>query len=471
MIWLILVAGLILRLINLNQSLGLDEAINVIASQNYSFNDLIFEYAKADFHPPGWFIILWIWIKIFGANEIVVRIPSVFFGTLTVGIVYLIGKKLNSAKLGLVAAFLIAINSLHIYYSQEARMYALAAFAVSINILALLKFIKGEKLGYAYFITSSILVLLSDYVAYFIFPAQFIFLLIFKKSFIKKWIPSIIAATLSGIWWLPTFLAQLDVGAVASASLPTWRFVVGGFDFKTIPLTFVKFIIGRISIDNKLIYGSLMLPICSFSLYLIYKGTRISDSISKKLLLSWVVLPILIASIVSIAIPVYSYFRVLYVLPGFIILVSSGILSFKKKLSVLLFTLVILIEITCTLTYLLNPSFHREDWKGVVSFLSNQKSSTILFESSGMLPPFEYYAANRLNAKGALKDFPAKTDKDVEGLDDLLSQVKDVYLIEYLVQISDPNRLVQKKLNELNFMEDKIYNFRGVGLVFHYVKK
>ena len=79
MIWVILLLGLILRTVSLNQSLWLDEAINTLAVRDYSLIDLVAQYAKADFHPPGWFIILWFWTKLFGYSEIAVRIPSIIF--------------------------------------------------------------------------------------------------------------------------------------------------------------------------------------------------------------------------------------------------------------------------------------------------------------------------------------------------------------------------------------------------------
>lgn len=267
MIWLILSLGLVLRVISLNQSLWLDEAINVLATQNFSLLGMITDYAKADFHPPLFFVILWIWSKIFGIGEVAVRIPSVIFGILTVYLIYLIGNKLYSKKLGLFAAFLLAVNPLHIYYSQEARMYALAALAVSINFFLLIKLVEGDKgkrgnMGDMVLYTlSNLLVLASDYVAYFIFPAQLIFLVIQKNwAIVKKWFIALIISILLGIWWLPHFLNQLDVGAVASANLPAWKLIVGGFDLKAIPLTFVKFIIGRISHPDKIIYASILLP-------------------------------------------------------------------------------------------------------------------------------------------------------------------------------------------------------------------
>ncbi len=471
MILSVLIVGLILRLINLNQSLWLDEAINVLATKNYSFLSLITEYSKGDFHPPGWFIILWFWTKLFGYSEIAIRIPSVIFGVISIYVTFLIGKKLISKEVGVIAALLLCLNPLHIYYSQEARMYAMATLAVLVNIFILLKLVKGEKLNLIFLILSNMALLASDYIAYFIFPAELFLLLLKKKEIIKKWAVALIIALVLGIWWLPIFLSQLNVGSVASSNLPTWKFVVGAFDFKTLPLTFVKFIIGRISLADKVVYAAALLPICSLFALLLLRGIKRVNDFSRKLLVGWLVIPLLIATVVSFVVPVYSYFRVLYVIPAFLILISAGILSFEKRFKKTFLTLVFLIELFCSLIYLLNPSYHREDWKGLIDFLKNQdKNSKILFESSGTLPPFDYYAKGSLNANGALKNFPAKTADDVMDLQSISLNSKDVYLIDYLVEISDPLRLIDNKLIRLDYQLVETKNFGGVGFLYHYVR-
>lgn len=467
MIWYILSIGLILRLISLNQSLWLDEAINVVAAKGNSLYGIITQYATADFHPPGWFIILWFWGKLFGYSEIAVRMPSVIFGVLTIWIVYLIGKKLISKELGIMAALLLSINPLHIYYSQEARMYSLATLAVSINIFLLIKVIKKEKLNLFLLVLSNIGVLASDYIVYFIFPAQLVFLLLIRKrELLKKWFIALIAAVLLGIWWIPIFIAQLNVGSVASGNLPTWKFINGAFDFKTLPLTFVKFIIGRISLTDKLLYGTVLLPVCILFVFLLYKGIKSINDNPLKLLIISIFVPLFIATTISFVVPIFSYFRVLYVLPMFLILVSLGILSIKR-LKYIFLSVVIAVELFCALVYLFNPMYQREDWRGLVNNLRN-KSALILFESSGTLFPFDYYAEGKLKAKGALKDFPAKNENDVANL---AESEKDIYLVDYLVDISDPNKFVAKKLSGLGYKQTDIKNFTGVGFVYHYVKQ
>ncbi len=469
MIFLILLLGLTLRLVNLNQSLWLDEAINTLAVKNYTLVDLVTQYIKADFHPPGWFIFLWFWTKFFGYSEISVRIPSVIFGVLTVWIIYLIGKKLISKEIGIIAALLLAVNPLHIYYSQEARMYVMATFAVSINVFLFIKLVKGEKIYLAVLTLCNLFVLISDYIAYFIFPAQFMFLLLYKKKLLKKWLIGLFSALFLGVWWLPTFLSQLKVGAAASGNLPAWKLINGAFDFKTLPLTFVKFIIGRISLTDKLLYTAVLLPVCSLYIFLLWRGIKSINSFLQKLLIILITLPLIIATAVSFVVPVYNYFRVLFVLPFFLILLSFGITS-MKKLRYTFLVLVFSVELFCTLIYLLNPVYHREDWKGLVDFLIN-KPAVVLFESSGVLPPFDYYAKKQLTAQGALKDFPAKDDNSIADLRSLLNNSQEVYLVDYLVEISDPNRLVARRLVKLGYKQSDINNFTGVGFIYHYVKE
>lgn len=470
MIWLILISGFLLRLLSLNQSFWLDEAINVMAVKTFSLSGLLTQYIVADFHPPGWLVILWVWGKLFGFTETAARMPSVIFGTLTIFIVYLIGKNLISKKLGIVAALLLSINPLHIYYSQEARMYALAALAVAVNMLLVIKIIKGEKINLIFLIISNLGILISDYVAYFIFPAQFIFLLFLrKKEIFKKWLIALIGASIFFLIWLPFFLRQLDTGVIASSILPAWKLVVGGFDLKTIPLTFIKFIIGRISLADKTLYALVLMPVVSLFAFLLLKGIKSLDKVQKNLLVSWMITPVIIATIISRFVPVYSYFRVLYIIPGFALLTAVGILSLKEKLSNIFLVTVVLIQIICSFIYLLNPQFQREDWKGLVSYLRSINPPVILLESSGTFPPFDYYDGGRLNVRPALKDFPAKDESEVADLEEITDK-REVYLIDYLVQISDPKRLVAKKLSDLGYREKETLDFHGVGFVYRYVK-
>jgi len=87
--------------------------------------DLILEGAAGDIHPPGYYLLLHYWRGLFGQSEFALRSLSAFCGVLTVAFTYVLGRRLLGTATGLGGAFLAALSPLAVYYSQEARMYAL----------------------------------------------------------------------------------------------------------------------------------------------------------------------------------------------------------------------------------------------------------------------------------------------------------------------------------------------------------
>lgn len=474
MILPVIILATILRLISLNQSFWLDEGITVMVVKTHSFLGIITQYIPNDFHPPLYYLILWIWDKVFGYSEIASRLPSVIFGVLAVWIIYLIGKKIHSKKLGIVAALLLAVNPLHIYYSQEARMYSFACFAVVLSFYFLLKMVMDHKSSIYNMVglfISFLLIFGSDYVAYFVIPAQLVYLLlIHKNGVLKKWFIALVGGILLWSWFIPIVWSQIHLGSNLSHSLPAWSAVVGSFGIKPLALTFVKFIIGRISIFNKLIYALVFLPISAFYLVLIYTALRKDKKEVNSFVFVWLLLPLILGMSTSMFLPIYDYFRVLFLVPVFLLVVSLGLIIFKDKIFYILTGSVVMISLVCALIYLFNPVFQREDWRGVVNFLNNQNhnNSLILFESSGQFSPFTYYADNRLNAVGGLKEFPAKSASDLFDLGKITQGKSNIYLINYLVEITDPSRLINQKLINLGFHQTNTYNFNGVGFIYKY---
>lgn len=471
-ILLIILLTLLIRLIHLNQSLWLDEAIIVEHLSKISFIEAITQYAIADFHPPGYVILLWSWINLFGNSEISVRIPSVAFGTLSVYLVYLIGKKLVSNHLGLIAALLLAVNPLHIYYSQEARMYMFASFAVVLNMYLFIRFIKQEKYSFLALIPSYLLLLSSDYLAIFTLFTQLIFLIYKNKGLLIKWVTTLLLGGLALSWWIPLFINQLQLGLITSEKVPGWKNVVGDFGIKPVILTLVKFIIGRVSFDNDLIYAGVLIPITLVFLYLFVNFLRRKDMTIKMFLLLWLVIPPVLALIISIKIPIFNYFRLLFILPAFLLIVALGIERLKGSSKVIFLSLVVIIELIFSITYLLNPKFQREDWKGLKRYLNNLgEDQIVLLESNTKFSPVNYYMSDSpVIISGALNKFPASNDSDLIDIESLINSYQTVYLLDYLVEIGDPSRLVSKRLESLGFNNTQTINFNGVGFLYEYKK-
>lgn len=460
MIYLILFLALFLRLINLNQSLWFDEAINVVTAGFSDFWYFMTKYSVGDFHPPGWFAILWGWGHIFGFSEISGRMPSVILGVATVGLTFLLGKELFNKKVGLFASLLLAISPLHVYYSQEARMYVLAAFAVTLSCYFLHLLITNKKWAWLGYIVSLVLILYSDYVAYLVIPAQIIYL-IWVRKFNKKALMSYLIAGVAFFPWLRIFPLQLQTGINKSVSLPGWSQIVGGGNIKDLLLIPIKFFFGRVTLLNKY----LNLGISAFvgiimGTIFIYGVKKLNQS--TKLLVCWVFIPVILAFIISFFIPVLSYFRLIYILPAFYLILGKSLENFPKKIAVAGFIFVCVVSITSLAGYYLDSRFQREDWRGAVSFVSQRldQNSVVVFENTEVLAPARYYSTD-------LSKFKPGISADL--VNDLTNKNK-VYLFEYLVDVYDPKRLVEQNLRNLKFNEKETFDFQGVGFIKLYVK-
>ncbi len=80
-----------------------------------------------DIHPPLYYALVSLWTAVLGQGPVAFRLFSVLAGMLAVPVIYAAGRRIFGIRAAYLAAFLLAIHPLHIYYSQEVRMYGLVA--------------------------------------------------------------------------------------------------------------------------------------------------------------------------------------------------------------------------------------------------------------------------------------------------------------------------------------------------------
>jgi len=68
-------------------------------------------------------------------------------------------------------------------------------------------------------------------------------------------------------------------------------------------------------------------------------------------------------------------------------------------------------------------------------------------------------------------NIPVKSEGDLVGLEEKISKYEKIYVFDYLVEITDPKRLLEQKIKSLNLLEVEKYNFSGVGYITGYEKK
>lgn len=446
MIEAILVLALILRLVAINQSLWLDEATQATLSSQPLYL-IVFERA-GDFHPPLSYIIYHFWMML-GSSEIWLRVLPILFGVATIFFVYKIGQKLFNQNIALLSALLLSVAPYHIYYSQEVRMYSLAAFFATVSIWA---FITNKRL---WFVLSTIALVLTHYMGVFLIVLQIFYIVWKEKQKIKQYVLNYFFIFLGLLPILPFFWQQLQNGVNPDQYLPGWGNLLTLTWIKAVPILLTKFTIGKISFDNEFIYLSLALFIFILLTLLFYKAYI--SVFNTRLIFFWFGLPIIITWLISFVIPMFQPFRLLFVLPAFYILLAVGLNQMDRYKNIAL-GLFLIISLVGLIVYYTNPKFWREDWREAVSFINKKaiENSIVLFAWSQPFSPYEWYQGKK--GLGVSKKLPVIIDK------------QEIYYFEYLSALSDPQKNIQSWLKKNNFELVDTYDFNGVGFVYHFKK-
>ncbi len=114
-------------------ALWLDEAQSVsIASEPLtSIPDVL----RVDGAPPLYYMVLHVWMELFGSGDNAVRSLSIALSLAAIALAAVAAGRLCGRRAALVAAVVIAANPFAIRYASETRMYALVAVEVLIGVL------------------------------------------------------------------------------------------------------------------------------------------------------------------------------------------------------------------------------------------------------------------------------------------------------------------------------------------------
>ncbi len=166
------------------QSFDHDEAVTVARVIHPSLFDTLSAAVQGERSPPLYYVVVWAWSKIFGTGEVGLRSLSALLGTLTVPLAYAAAATLGSSRrVALLAAAFVALNPYLIWYSQEARSYALM---VLFGAAALAYFVRSlerpSSRSLAIWALASALALSSHYFAVFLIVPQALWLLLRDES-------------------------------------------------------------------------------------------------------------------------------------------------------------------------------------------------------------------------------------------------------------------------------------------------
>jgi hypothetical protein len=195
------------------QSLWYDEGFSVYLAR-MDLSEITARTA-ADIQPPLYYYLLHAWINLLGDGEAAVRSLSALFGALSVGLIYALGRRLLGRGPALLAALLLAVSPLHVWYGQEARMYTLLVAETLLSSWCLLEATRIETspattclLWWGGFVVASVAALYTHYFALFVLAFQGVYWLAIILS--KR--PNSRVSILSG----------LGAGALIAAAYAPW---------------------------------------------------------------------------------------------------------------------------------------------------------------------------------------------------------------------------------------------------------
>ena len=484
----IILLALALRVYRLgHQSLWDDEAKSVWVA-SWSVTEILVEQSQHE-HPPLHYLLLHGWMPLAGESEFAVRFVSLFFGLLSVPMIYKLGEILANARLGLLAAFVAAISPFWVYFSQETRMYTTATFfsLSAVYFFARIfrshrKLTGGRRLGLGLwlgYILTTACSLYSHYFALFAVVVENLFLVVLWRrcrSLMKSWALAQIGVVLLLLPWLafiavgvinletsqPERTAFIGPNAPAYGLIATW--LEGWRGRKSLVNVFrtclIAFGLGESAQPN------LRLPLAAVFLVILIVGTvslarkRSSREVAPLLLL-YLIVPILLGYLTAFPAqrPHWSkYFIVAS--PAYYLLVAAGLAALRRlggwagkwlggwgggEIGGLV---VGLIFVACASGFSLfnhyfDPQYARLDFRPRIAQIEtfSQNSDALMVNPRGLFTAFWHYY------QGDLTYYPPPEETDTASIEPALGQITDrhsgLWVVKNVPNDFDPDETIE----------------------------
>ena len=399
-IFIILSLASLLRLYHLGAKvIWYDEADSVSSATR----NIAFYQDKEVVYKPLYFILLRMWIKLFGVSPFCLRLLSVFFGVLSVYWIYLLGREMFGEKTGLTAALFLSISPFHIYHSQQVRHFTLITFLAIVSFYYLFLYIRHRKIGYLVMnLLFNILTVATHPFGIFIIISQMLIVFLEKDKYYRNWL--VLSGLMLSLYLLMVFMFQFGMFKEMSRWIPVPNlaslkdllsvFIMGGSNFGR----------GLYSMHEEMYeeFGFLrIIGILSIiaGVFVLLRGVYllINKKTAGNIVLIWIFLPIILAYIVShCLITIFAVKHFMIILPAFYILMAYVCASIKNR-NILVLGCVFILSIMIFPLFPMYGSDLNMNWRKCVRFVNeNVKSGdTFVLAPRDEIVTFFYYFRQR----------------------------------------------------------------------------
>lgn len=189
------------------QSVWWDEGLAAWAARQDLVSSAL--WCASDVHPPLYFWLLHFWRLGSGDSEFGLRFLSVGCGVLAVAALYRLGFSLADRPTGILAALLLTTSRFALWWSQEMRMYILAALLATLSLWGLVGiWRRGRARDWALYVVSTVAALYTLYLSASILVIENLFVLLVlrrqqdRRCFLRRWIAAQVVVLLTFLPWL-----------------------------------------------------------------------------------------------------------------------------------------------------------------------------------------------------------------------------------------------------------------------------
>lgn len=482
---LLLVAAFALRILYIDQqSIWYDEALSIRYAGSH-LADLFVQVSASD-HPPLHALLLHAWTWLCGDSELAVRLLSVWWGMLSVALLYPLVRSVTP-DVRFTAALLMALSPLAVWYAQETRSYTLALALSLATVVVALRLMDaraplswGRHVAYAVLAAASLyshfyaaFVLLALNAAYLVLNARSIVSTPEARAGLAWWSLAQVAVIALIAPWVPFIVRQLAENATYWHGAVGWQQIIGQ--------TVTAFSVGETLSDGWALAGTTamsgMALVGSVALWRCKK-----DRPFLVLSWAWIVVPFALVIAINLTRPKFSPRYLLNALPAYLVLAAVGARYLLDRVRQHVFAsrswpvAALLLLATgavggATTRSLVNHYFaeryYRPDFRAVVRYIEGHASEQDLIVLVGGhgYPALDYYYQGALPVLALPGELLPNTRAPVglSALDELNRAIEGrqrLWLVLWQSELADPTGLIVDEL-------EQNYHRLGVGETFH----
>jgi 4-amino-4-deoxy-L-arabinose transferase-like glycosyltransferase len=386
--------ALLLRVTSLSRSLFTDEAYSLALAQR-SFGHMIALFGYEANGTP-YSIVLWPVIRIFGSSAAVLRLPAVLAGTASIPALYWAARGfVREHAVALLAAALLAINPMAVWYSQEARSYAFVVLAACLSFGALVRAVsRGDENGQGHrvwvgYVAAMALLAYSDLLAAPIaIPAQALIVWRAGRKEVRRWLWSLLALS---VCCLP-----LLVAAGISRSRRDPLYWLPKLDRELVELALQEFTGGFSGVSAVrwvTLAAGLVLVVAALSL--LRRGSAALERSTFAIAACWGLVPVGLLLVVSAVEPVFWPRYAIVALPGLCLLgaLAAGRLWRHRRGVVLAGVCVAILVGVGLFADARQVKALQENWPPIAAWLRAERTpgQPTLIDNALVLPSLGYY--------------------------------------------------------------------------------